>query len=795
MSSGQNTAVVWIEPQPVDVPEAVLQMVGGNRVAAECLVRLGITTSGDAASFLYPDHYTPAPPADLPDLERAAERLELAIQRGERIGVWGDFDVDGQTSTTLLVAVLRGLGASVEHHIPVRSLESHGVKVERLQSFLESGVQVVLTCDTGITAHEAAGYARRRGVDFIITDHHTLPPELPQAFAVVNPQRLPEGHPSRSLPGVGTAYKLAEELARRAGRPELAEQQLDLVAMGTVADLAILSGDARWLVQRGLEVLRNNTRLGLAAIFERTGLKAERLTEEHISFQLAPRLNAIGRLDDANPIVDFLLTEDKTFASVTATRLEGMNAQRKMLTDQVFQAAMSQLDRDPGLLDGPALVLAHPQWPAGVIGIVASRLVEQFYRPVVLLATPPGAPARGSARSIEGINITSAIAANEKLLLGFGGHPMAAGLSLDAGQVSAFRQGLNRAVQKQMHGQDLAQRLRIDAYLKLDEISLDLVEQLDVLAPFGPGNPSPVFAAHDLRLRSVAKIGKNAEHVQLLVEDGMGTIKRVIWWQGAGMAMPEGRFDLAFRARSSSFRGEPEVSLEFAGYRITEAPALIPEPVRTITVIDLRQELDPQAALDALAGESGLLLWQEGEFPSRNPGCDRYHITASPTLAIWNPPPAWAVLEAAIAAASPDTVYLLGAQAALDKPEPFLNRLAGLARYAMMRLHGNAPLGRLAAATAQREETVRKGLQWWEARGAFLLVEEEDHNFILMEGSRPDESRQAALMAEIKELLEETAAFRAYYMRAAPERLVVQETAAPDRDLDSNRGGIYVKKR
>ncbi len=776
MKTSLSAAVTWVEPQPVNVPDAILILAGGNRLVAEALVRLGLTTQSAALAFLYPERYTPAPSTDLPDLLKAVERLESAIQRGECIGVWGDFDVDGQTSTTLLVAVLRGLGANVQYHIPVRAVESHGVGVERLRQFLDGGVQLVLTCDTGITAHQAANYARQRGVDFLITDHHTLPPQLPDAYAVVNPQRLPEGHPLRTLPGVGTAYKLAEELARRAGKPELAEQQLDLVAMGTVADLAILSGDARYLVQRGLAQMRQNTRLGLAAIFERTGLNRDRLTEEHISFQIAPRMNAIGRLDDANAVVEFLLTADKTLASVTATRLEGMNAQRKMLTDQVFQAAMAQIERDPGLLDGPALVLAHPQWPAGVVGIVASRLVEQFYRPTILLTSPPGAPARGSARSIEGINITAAIATNQKLLRGFGGHPMAAGLSLDAERLADFRAGLNRAVSQQAQGKDLAQRLHIGAFLSLDEINLALVEGLDRLAPFGPGNPAPVLAARDLKLRGIARMGRNAEHIQLLVEDRAGTVRRVVWWQGAGAQMPEGRFDLAFHARSSSFRGQPEVTLEFAGFRITEAPLPDAAPVPTITVVDLRAEDDPDAALASLAaqaGTPGLMVWQEGEHASQQPGCDRYHLAPAQALAIWNPPPDRRSLESALRAVQPETAYLFAVSPSQDTPQAFLARLAGLARHAMAHMHGSVPLERLAAATAQREETVRKGLQWWEAKGAFLLVEEANQNIILMDGSRPDETRQAALMAQIKRLLEETAAYRGYYLRAAPERLVI----------------------
>ena len=440
----------WEEPAPVEVPAALRDAVGGPPVLAETLVRRGYDTPERARAFLDPRHYRPAPPADLPDMACAADRIERALRDGERIGVWGDFDVDGQTSTTLLVETLRRLGADPVFHIPVRATESHGVGVEALRGFLDKGVTLMLTCDTGVDATESVQYAAGRGVDVIITDHHELPEELPPALAVINPKRIERPHPLRALPGVGVAFQVARELFGRAGRIEESRELLDLVALGVVADLAEQVDDTRFWLQVGLLVLRRTERIGLQVMMELAELNRETLSEEQISFALGPRLNAIGRLGDANPIVELMTTDSHEAARRQVLELERMNARRRLLTDQVFDAACDQIEADLGILDNPGLVLFHPDWPPGVIGIVASRLVERFHRPTLLLASPPDGPVRGSARSIAGCNVTAAIAACAELLDGFGGHPMAAGVSLQPERLEPFRRELQGALREQI---------------------------------------------------------------------------------------------------------------------------------------------------------------------------------------------------------------------------------------------------------------------------------------------------------------------------------------------------------
>ena len=308
----------WQEPSPVDLPESLVEAVGGHRLVAEHLAHKGIVSAAEAQRFLSAEVYVPASADALPDIERAVERLRRAIGDREQILIWGDFDVDGQTATALLYSALQRQGARVGYHVPNRFSEGHGIHLPTLKRKLAEGVELLLTCDTGVSAREAVDYAASRGVDTLITDHHALPEKLPPAFAVVNPQRLPAGHALRELPGVGVAYKLIEALVDGDGCDDL----LDLVALGIVADVMVQVDDTRYLLQRGLQHLRENQRLGLRAILERAEIPAADLNEGHIGFAIGPRLNALGRLDDANPAVELLTTTDWSRARVLAHSLE-----------------------------------------------------------------------------------------------------------------------------------------------------------------------------------------------------------------------------------------------------------------------------------------------------------------------------------------------------------------------------------------------------------------------------------------------------------------------------------------
>ena len=766
---------IWLDPPDTPIPEDLHALLDGNPLVAQTLVRRGFRDPQAALAFLHPDHYTPAPPTDFPDMEKAAARLSAAIKRGETILVWGDFDVDGQTATTLLVEALRGLGANVTFHIPVRAAEGHGIKPEVLETLLAPANRprpsLLLTCDTGIDAHAAVELANARGVDVIITDHHELPETLPPAHAILNPRLLPEGHPLGTLPGVGVAYKLVEAVLQASGSSQQASG-LDLVALGIVADVAEQRSEARYLLQRGLDVLRRTPRLGLQTLMQVAKIVPDQLDETTIGFSIAPRLNALGRLDDANAIVELFTTTNPARAQELATRLETLNERRRLLTEQITQAALEQIKRDRTLLDSAALVLAHPNWHTGVVGIVASRLAERFEKPAVLLSIGEDGIARGSARSVAGVHLRDAIATQKALLTGFGGHRGAAGLSLPKENIPRFRNGLGRAVLAQLDGRPPRKTLQIDAYLPLESLSLELVDDLNRLSPFGEGNPPLTLATRGLKLVSQTLMGVNKTHRRLVVADEARQHQEVVWWSGAGFPLPKAgqTFDLAYRLRANTFKGERRLQLEWVDARLPIAESR-PEAASGAPIweaVDFRDAANPKMELSRLKGEiSGLEIWAEGTVKNRVGGRDRNELSPAEDFAVWTAPPGPLEWQTALERVQPQRVYLFAVEPGSAAPRAFLERLAGLVKFALRERGGRADLDALAAATAQRVSAVRMGLLWLEAKGAVRVTERGEDAFTLEPGEGAERAEANEIAAELRAMLEEAAAYRAHFRKRA----------------------------
>jgi single-stranded-DNA-specific exonuclease len=767
---------IWIDPEKVVVPENLIEAVGGHPLVAETLVRRGIVVPKEARAFLDPGHYTPTPASELPGIAEATTRIHRAINNSELILVWGDFDVDGQTSTTLLVEALRELGAEVTHHIPIRATEGHGIKVEVLEEIIEANpaITLILTCDTGIAAKEAVDFANSRGLDVVITDHHDLPEELPKAYATVDPKLLPDRHPLATLPGVGVAYKLVEALLESRqptdNSSQRTEKYLDLVALGIVADVAEQREDTRYLLQRGLNVLRNTQRLGLQTLMELAQIAPNQLDEGHIGFGIGPRLNALGRLSDANPIVEFLTTADTSRARVLATQLEGLNERRKLLTEQITQAVLTQIEQDRTLIEKAALVLYHPGWHTGVIGIVASRLVERFGKPTILLSIGEDGIARGSARSIEGVHITEAIATQKELLQGFGGHPGAAGLSLLQENIPQFRRGFTKAVQSQVGDQPPEPIIQIDAYLPLADISLELVNDIRQLAPFGAGNPALTLASRNLSLISQTEIGPRKNHLRIVVADEAGYHQNVFWWNGVGNPLPETDtpFDLAYTIHASTFRGEQQLQIQWVDFQsITEAVPETENEVSPLEVIDLQDEANPLAALKSIQAKQHIQVWAEGAAESKIGGSHRFELTTSEALAIWTTPPSHQVWQDVLKRVDPQKVYVFAIDPQLDNPQLFLGRLTGLVKFALRSNQGKVHLENLAAAVSHSENTVRMGLLWLEGKG-FIKIRRRDEFVIWIEsGDRKEKTDLEEITIDLQTMLSETAAYRRYFAKTA----------------------------
>ncbi len=756
----------WQLPSQSNIPPDLLEFAG-EPLLAQLLVQRGLTTVDQARAFLDLHAYQPAPPEALPDLEAAVARLNRAIEQQELICVWGDFDVDGQTATALLVSTLQDLGANVCSYIPNRLTESHGIKMPALKRILAEGVNLILTCDTGIAEHEAVATAHAAGVEVIITDHHDLAETLPPARAVVNPKRLPPEHPLRELPGVGVAYKLAEALYQAENRAEASEPLLDLVALGIVADVARQTGDTRFLLQKGLAVLQQRSRLGLQALLESANLKTDRLAEDHIGFWLAPRLNALGRLGDANLAVELLTTDDLARARIIVLQLEALNDRRKMLVDRVVVQALSQLEDTPSLADYKAIVLAAADWHPGVIGIAASRLVEQYGKPAVLIALRPDGQGRGSARSIPGCDIHRALKTQAHLLTTLGGHTMAAGLTIPPEKIPVFRQGLSAALVDCQPATEKA--ITIEAVIDLSQVSTNLLATIQRLAPFGPGNPPVYLGCRGLQIVEETIFGKTRSHKRLVVEDEAGQQQQVIWWGGAVERSPQGIFDLAFTLSPADYQRGEAVQLEWLTAREWEpAPVTLPPEF-----IDWRQIADPMAKIQQLTSKLTIhnsqlpLIWAEGlTLPHLSP-LPRHKLQPAETLVSWTAPPGQDIFQQALAMVNPRQIVLVGQSSPFDTFPAFIKRLMGLVKYAMLNKAGEVYLEELAAALGHRLATVRLGLDWLVAQGKLIIYVEEDELLVLRPDQQPPTEEATTVEEMLKSALAETAAYRRFFREAS----------------------------
>lgn len=762
----------WAFLEAGDVPQAFQEAIGGHPLVAHTLYQRGYQAVDSARAFLDPDHYQPALPADLPDMDIACDLLARVISDQGQILVWGDFDVDGQTATTLLVEGLQALGANVRYHIPVRARESHGIHRVVLKSQIAIGFDLLITCDTGISEHENLQLVRNLKIPVIVTDHHLLSERLPPANAVINPQRLEADHPLRTLPGVGVAYKLIEGLSAYLEKDLDSGHLLELVALGIVADLAEQRGDTRYLLQKGLINLRTTHRVGLNFLYQNAELNPANLNEGHIGFQIAPRLNAVGRLGDANPMVEFLTTQDSGRARELANLIEGLNIKRRAETRQVEQAAEAQLLASSEDRHAPSIVLHHPSWPGGVVGIVANRLAERYQKPVILLTSED--PLHGSARSVQGLHITEAIGAQADLLNGYGGHLMAAGLSLPAEHYTAFKRRFLKTVAAQLGGEVLAETIEIAQTVRLDALDLDLVDEISRLAPFGAGNPPLHFLLWDLKMVSVSQVGAEREHRQVTVVDPEDNQLRLIWWNGADEPLPEAQFDLVCKLTRSDYKGTPQLNAEWIDFRLSESGRVEIE-ARQMEIVDWREEAHPIAQLaQRLQTSPQIEVWGEGELPADLPFKGRAALKKTPHLVIWSIPPSQSVLNRVLLLTRPKIVTVIGIDPDLDDQARFVNRLGGAAKHVMAHLGGEVTLERLAAVCAADEETIRVGLLLWQARGKLSVKFEAEVIHIRDAAPEPDPAAIELFENLLNELLEESRAYRGHFRKVDLQTIITR---------------------
>ena len=542
-----NTQKKWIlrndgTPETLQAVRTISQQIGVSPVMAQLLVNRGYRTPASASAFIRMESELLANPLELADIEPAVSRIRRAVEQGEKIAVYGDYDVDGVTATCTLYLYLTSLGADVKYYIPSRNGEGYGVSVKAIDTLASAGVRLIITVDTGITAIDEVAYAKSIGVDFVISDHHECRPELPKAEAVVNPHRPDCRYPFKDLAGVGVVFKLIcayEEITTGDSRREcvarLCHAYADLVAIGTIADVMPLREENKLIVKYGLMQIEKRRRLGLSALIEASVSKNDtpsrrrsepKITSGMIGFTIAPRLNAAGRVRNASLAVDLLLSETKEKADALANELCEANKERQNEENRIMQEAFAKIEAEHRFETDTVIVLDADDWHQGVIGIVASRVTERYGLPSILITFEGNGAlhkeedmGKGSGRSIRGLNLVEGLLYCSDTLAKHGGHALAAGLSVTRGNLPAFRKKINEYAATHLTEEDLIPTVEADCILTMEQINMNLASELRLLEPYGVENPSPVFALMGVRVENIAAVG-NGKHTRMTLCEG-----------------------------------------------------------------------------------------------------------------------------------------------------------------------------------------------------------------------------------------------------------------------------------
>jgi single-stranded-DNA-specific exonuclease len=562
-----------------------------STLLARLLINRDITEIQQANVFLRPKLTELIEPAAMPGIKPALERLKRAVINKEKITIYGDYDVDGITGVAILWQVLRLLGADVDYYIPHRIEEGYGLNEEAIRTLTEAGTRLLVTVDCGVTALDSARLARETGLDLIITDHHQFEDELPDAAAIVHPA-LEQSYPNQDSAGAMVAFKLAWAIAGEFAsgpklQPDLRAFMINatsLAAIGTIADIVDLRGENRVITSFGLKSLPDCNLCGIQALIESAGLIGHKLDSFHIGFRLAPMLNAAGRMGHARLAVELLTSDSKMRAMQIAEYLKEQNTQRQKCERRIFKQACEMIvQRDLNHPDRKSIVLASEDWHIGVIGIVASRLVDKYYRPTIMIGLPSSQKAQnnglakvevsemniaqGSARSIPGFCMISGLRACTEHLHRFGGHKMAAGITIETEKIDRFADDFEAYAKQNLSHHDMAFKLHIDALVPLSQFRPEMVNELQMLGPFGEGNPEPVFATKGLHLASPPKrVGTGGEHLQLIVTDNTATMRCI----GFGFGRMEKKllehefFNAAYQPQFNTYNGNTNVELVLA---------------------------------------------------------------------------------------------------------------------------------------------------------------------------------------------------------------------------------------
>lgn len=496
-----------------------------STLLAKIFLSRGINDTDYIKSFLNPSKDKLHDPFLMKDMDKAVDRILEAVEKGQKILIYGDYDVDGVTSTSVLYNFLSSLGVNLDFFIPNRVNDGYGITLDTAEIIVNLGCQLVITVDCGISAIKEVDYIKSKGIDIIITDHHECREDIPDAFAVINPKRQDCQYPFKELAGVGIAYKLVAALCKSLQLGDIHYKYLDIVTIGTIADVVPLVGENRIIASNGLKIMKNTTNIGLMELLKHCNKNNDDITTWMVAFIIAPRINAAGRMGDAKRAVSLFTTKDRTAAMEVAELLSSENKARQDIESAIIDEVLNKIESDNKYKDKKVMVVAGEGWHHGVIGIAASKVTERYYKPCIILSCENGI-LKGSGRSIEGFNMFMAICACENLLDNYGGHEMAAGVTLKEENLEEFDRLLNNFADNNMKEEDLVPKVKIDVRLVKNEINLRSISEIEMMSPFGVGNPSPLFLYENVRIADLRTVG-NDRHLKAVFEDKGFTVDAI----------------------------------------------------------------------------------------------------------------------------------------------------------------------------------------------------------------------------------------------------------------------------
>lgn len=718
------------------------------------LISRGIKTEEDMREFLNPLEFTPYPPNVFTDMEKAVERLSRAIDNKEKIVIYGDFDADGVTSTSLLYRTFTHLGADVNYFIPSREKEGHGFDTKALVKLMTAmKPKLIISVDCGISDVDAVNFINSFKIDVIITDHHEAPEELPKAYAIINPKAqnaLDERLSTKdilsltSLAGVGVAFKVATGLLQHYGKTDFISSILPYAAVGTVADVVPLVGENRYIVTRGLNLIAQGKHYGLKRLLERAGYNIEKgLTAETIAFGVAPRINASGRLDTVEEAVKVLISDNPQEIEMAITNLEEFNKIRQNLCEEIFAEADDMVQKEGNR--NPAIILFNSKWHVGIIGIVASKLVEKYYKPTFLMTySEETKQIKCSARSIEGVHLYEVISAISGLLDGFGGHSMAAGLAFSPDKVpfKQVKENLISVIKEVTTGKELKPFVNIDLELTPDDITVDLVEEISRMEPFGAANPSPVFALKNLKIKEKRLMGENKNHLRLTVQKADSEFNCIRWQLGDISLVNGDPLDVAFHPQLNEYNGNTSVQLivdDIHSEYLKEEEA---EEQHSMKFYDHRQKTDilPQVNDYVRNSKHDIRIFAENRqtlemlkpFKSLFENTfTREDIKQCDSLMLFDYPADRETFEMIIKEAAPSSIHFMHYDIKYFDEKEFLKTFSGMLKFAGNNNAGHVSLFRCASYLGKSVTLIENLFQLFEECGFIKIKEKNNTEFVI----------------------------------------------------------------